>query len=140
MRQNRLDSFFAPIRMIDQLEREWRQAHRPATPALPVNVSYGENDATAVFEVPGVAPDQVDVQVDGHEVTVMAEREPTRDRGEGSQTVMTERAAGRRTRTLKLPFEIDAAGVTARVVDGRLHLELPRAEADKPARIAVTAG
>ena len=140
MRTNRIDSFLTPMRMLDQLEREWAKARseaRPAGHALPVNVTTGENDATAVFELPGFDLGQIDVEIDGHEVTVTAERSDGDYEGD---VLVRERRQAKLSRTVRLPFEIDRDGVAARYVDGRLHVELPRAEADKPARIAVTAG
>ena len=135
MTRNRLDSFFAPFRMLDELEREFRAANR-AVPA--VNVSHDEDRATATFALPGVELDAIEVEIDGTDLTVRGRREEPAI-GEG-QWGLRERSHGATQRMIRLPFEIDRDGVQANYRDGLLTIELPRAEADKPSRIAVTAG
>ena len=133
MTTNRLHPFLASFRVLDELEREFRASRRELPP---VNVETGNDEATAVFELPGVTLDAIDVHVDGNELTVAAARdEQTIGDGEWG---LHERRAGSLRRTIRLPFEIDREGVAARYVDGLLTILLPRAEADKPARIAVS--
>jgi HSP20 family protein len=57
--------------------------------------------------------------------------------GGDEQYVRRERQEGEFVRTLELPFQVDPAKVKAESAKGILRLELPRAEADKPKRIAV---
>ncbi|NJN44441.1 MAG: Hsp20/alpha crystallin family protein, partial [Anaerolineae bacterium] len=48
-----------------------------------------------------------------------------------------ERGYGKFTRSLELPFRVDANGIEATFAHGVLHITLPRAEEDKPKKIAV---
>ena len=135
MTRNRLDHLFTPFRMLDQMEREFHAARRAM---VPVNVTQTDDSATATFELPGVDLDAIHVEVDGCEVTVSASRAAV-EIGDG-QWALSERSSGESRRTVRLPFEIDREQVGANYADGLLTVTLPRAEADKPARIAVTAG
>ena len=134
--RNRLDDFFSPLRMIDQMEREFRQARR-TQPA--VNVGRDGDTVTAIFELPGASLDAIDVEVDGTDLTIAARRD-AENAGDNADWGLRERGHGQTRRTVRLPFEIDRDAVAAHYADGLLTVTLPRAEADKPARIEVLAG
>lgn len=139
--RNRLDSLFPPFGLLGDLEREFRSASHAVRSGAPVNVRHDENQAVATFELPGYDADAIDLEVEGRELTLTARREPVVVDGEESPNwVLRERFAGEVHRRLRLPFEIDRDQVEAHYADGRLTVTLPRAEADKPARIAVSAG
>ena len=52
----------------------------------------------------------------------------------------TERAAGKFVRTLELPGDVDAQGVTAKYTEGIIRITLPKAQAVKPRQIEVEIG
>ncbi len=86
--------------------------------------------------VPGVKPDELEITVEGDGLTIrgtVAGVGPTT----GDRWLRRERVAGTFTRTLQLPFAIDADAVKARLANGVLELDLPRLAADKPRRIPV---
>jgi HSP20 family protein len=60
--------------------------------------------------------------------------------GEGERYHRRERGSGDFTRSFQLPFEVEAAGVEATYEKGLLRITLPRAEEDKPKKIAIKAG
>lgn len=86
--------------------------------------------------VPGVAPEQLEIEIEGDQLTL---RGRTANGGEqpNERWLRRERAAGAFTRTLQLPFAIDADGVQARLANGVLEMTLPRSAAAKPRRIQV---
>ncbi len=106
-------------------------------PALNVWVS---DDAMMVeAEVPGVDAEHLDVSVEDGLLTISGER--MRSVQEKDVTWhRTERPFGRFSRSLELPFRVDAAKVTAAQRNGILRVTLPRAEEDKPRKIAIQAG
>ena len=91
---------------------------RPAT-----DVWEQEDELVLVLDLPGVAPDAVDVRTEGLTLTVQGVR-ASGDRGW--------------YRVFTLPPTIDPAGITAKSENGVLTLTLPRAESAKPRRIAVS--
>jgi HSP20 family protein len=73
-------------------------------------------------------------------VTLRGKRDPEIMGGEDVIVHRQERAHGPFSRTVVLPFRVDADQVSARFDRGILILELPRPAADKPRRIAITRG
>jgi HSP20 family protein len=81
-----------------------------------------------VMELPGVEPDDVEVQVDGDELVVRGERHlPGTLRPESFHRM--ERSYGPFARSVRLTAEVDPAKVTAQFRDGLLRLELPKVRA-----------
>jgi HSP20 family protein len=114
--------------------RPWTGAGAAATPAL--NVWTGEDELLVTAELPGIDPNQLDVQVHGNELTLKG-RYPEPELKEGQQWVRQERPAGTFVRGLRLPFSVESGRVDATYSNGVLSLKLPRAEAEKPKRIQI---
>lgn len=131
---------------MDRLQREvnrlfdgvvtTRAAIAPNYPAL--NFWANEEGAVVTAEMPGVEPDGIDISVVGETLTLSGNRQ-LEELQEGHRYHRRERSHGRFSRTIQLPFLVDANKVEAVFDKGVLHLSLPRAEADKPKKIAVKA-
>jgi HSP20 family protein len=102
----------------------------------PVNVWASPDGAIVMAQVPGVSPDQLDVMVHQDTVTLRGKREPEA-LDEGAVVHRQERPHGPFTRTVVLPFRVDADRVSARFDRGVLTLELPRPESDKPRKVQI---
>ena len=85
--------------------------------------------------LPGVGKDAVNLSVDGHVLTIEAERSDRVD--PGWKPVFEERDRSGYLLQLKLSPEVDGEGITAGVENGVLTLVLPVAEAAKPRTIPV---
>jgi len=105
----------------------------------PVNIWADNETALLTAEVPGVRPDAIEVTVKNDTVTLRGSREPD-ELAKGEAYLRQERGAGAFVRSFSLPFHVDGQKVTAQYRMGILQVTLPRAEADKPKRIAVNAG
>lgn len=103
-----------------------------------VNVWSGGDDLVLTAEVPGMDPKSLDVSVIGDTVTLSGERRAEEDIPEEDYH-RQERIFGRFSRTLNLPFTVDADRVSAGYRKGILTITLPRAEADKPRKVSVKA-
>jgi HSP20 family protein len=103
-------------------------------PAL--NVWAGEDVLQATAELPGIDPDQIDVSVQGDELTLRGNF-PEKQLKEGERWIRCERPAHAFVRTLRLPFRVESEKVTAEYKNGVLSLTLPRAESEKPQRIQI---
>lgn len=101
-----------------------------------VNVWSDENEALVSVELPGVDPKDVNLSVENNILTIQGERkaEPL---GENDIQIRRERAAGRFSRSFRLPFELEAGNVVARYEHGVLNIRLPRREATKPRKIEI---
>jgi HSP20 family protein len=139
-----------PFRELSTLQREVDRAFRdalgsgssPATagawaPAL--DVEETEDAFTLHIELPGVAPEDVEVSLEENVLTVAGERRFYEDReSDGFRRI--ERSFGRFHRAVRLPDRVAADRVTATHRDGLLTIEVPKAEEAKPRRIEVRNG
>lgn len=104
----------------------------------PVNVWASEDKAVVIAEVPGIATDDLDVQAINQTLTLKTKRKAEK-LTEGQTWHRRERGYGQFTRTLELPYAVDADKVQASFSQGMLKIELPRAAADLPKKISIQA-
>jgi HSP20 family protein len=89
-------------------------------------------------QVPGMAPDEIDLTITGETLSMRGERKRTEGVKDDSYR-RQERPMGRWSRTVTLPDRVDIAQVSASFTNGILTVSLPKAEGAKPRHIAVTA-
>lgn len=88
-------------------------------------------------ELPGVAPEDVDVEVGENFVKIAlrsAEKVP-----QGYRRLIDERGAPRATRSLRFQSPIDTEAATAKFDKGRLIVELPRRDQNRARRLELSA-
>lgn len=103
-----------------------------------VDVEEREDAIRLAVELPGVAPEAIDVSVHDRVLTVSGERRFAREEAGDRSAYRLERRFGRFARSLTLPRTIDPDRIQARYEHGVLHLELPKRPEAQPRRIAVT--
>lgn len=109
-----------------------------AVPAYPAcNICGGEDGASITCELPGIKMENLEIIAEGKVISIKGSRGEEAD--EKSRYLRRERPEGEFARSIELPFQIDAGKVEAKLVNGVLEIKLPRAESDKPKKIAVTA-
>ena len=111
--------FFRPVRANE----------RSAPAAVKVDVAETEKGYIVHAEIPGVSKDEIQVAVEGNQVTIAAEVKRTHEPKEGERVLRTERYYGAVYRSFTLPTELDEASSEARYDNGVLELKL----AKKPA-------
>ena len=87
-------------------------------------------------ELPGVKSEALDIKVDANTLSLSGERKIEVE-GENVKYHRRERDAGKFSRMITLPGEIDAEKVTAKMDLGLLKIVIPKAEAVKPRQITV---
>jgi HSP20 family protein len=137
----RVGGFTDPLREMQRLQREMNRVFSGIEPPLNqedplVNAWVGEQDVVIIAELPGVDPAKVDISVVGDTLTISGSRDAVPLK-EGESYHRQERSYGRFSRSLQLPFHVEAGRVEAKYERGILRITLPRAEADKPRKIAV---
>lgn len=112
-------------------EKAQRQTYRP-------NLDLFESDAelTLRVDLPGVDPDNIDIQFEKDTLSLSAE---TAERSHGGRALLTEYGVGDYARTFRVGDMIDPSGITADYDSGVLTLHLPKVAAAQPHRIAVRA-
>ena len=101
-----------------------------------MNVWRNEDKIVISAEIPGLSPDDIDISLEGTTLTISGQRERA-DLPENARYLRRERVMGNFHRAFHLPYGIDAEGVNATFKNGILSIDLPRAEAEKPRKIAV---
>jgi HSP20 family protein len=136
---NPLASVQDQVRAVDRAMNRWSQlANDERAPGLPaVDVWAKEDEVIVEAELPGVAAEDVDISVEGDVLTLRGKRNaPAEDE---ARPYRQERGHGEFSRSFRLPFRVEPNAVDARFANGVLEVKLPRAEADRPRRIAVQA-
>jgi len=129
---------------MDQLQREMNRLfdatsrgsvfNPPSYPAI--NIWTNEEGQLISAEMPGINPDDIDIDVTGDALSISGERKPD-EVGEEVRYHRRERTNGSFSRTIQLPFMVDTTKVEANFKNGILMISLPRAEADKPKKITI---
>jgi HSP20 family protein len=108
-------------------------AARPA--AMPMDAWREDDQFIVEFDLPGVQPDSLDLDVERHVLTVRAERPPFE---EAKDMAAAERPRGVFSRQLLLAENLDADRIEASYNDRVLRLVIPVAEHAKPRRIEIS--
>jgi HSP20 family protein len=126
-----------PFRELDRLtERLIRGNGTMAHPAAMPMDARREGDTFVVeFDLPGVTPDAIDLDVERNVVTVKAER-PVRD--DDHELIAAERPRGTFSRQLVLGDNLDTERIDAAYDAGVLTLRIPVAEQAKPRKIEIS--
>jgi len=88
-------------------------------------------------ELPGVKKEDIQVSIDGAQVTLSAEVKREREVSEGERMLHLERSYGKITRSFTLPQELDESKVEAKFRDGVLELTLPKKAAEARKQITI---
>lgn len=122
-----------PFRDLDRLSQQlWGTAARPS--AMPMDAWRVGDEVFLEFDLPGVDPEAVDLDVERNVLTVTARR-PGLD--EKVQYLTAERSRGVFSRQLVLGDNLDLGAIRAAYADGVLRLTIPVAEKAKPRKIVI---
>jgi len=127
-----------PFRDFDRLTQQllgstWGTTNRPAV--MPMD-AWREGDRFVIeFDLPGVNPETIDMDVERNVLTVRAER--VRRNGDW-EMLAAERVRGALSRQLVLGDNLDLENIEASYDAGVLRLVVPVAEKAKPRKIEIT--
>jgi HSP20 family protein len=130
---------FDPFRDFDRLTGQLLgQAGALTRASMPMD-AYRHGDRFVVhFDLPGIAPDSVELTVEKNVLTVSAQRQWSPE--EGTEVVVSERPQGSFSRQLFLGESLDTDHIEAHYDNGVLTVTIPVAEAAKPRKVAITGG
>jgi len=111
------------------------KAYQRRTVAPPVDVFENADELLIVADVPGVANDGIELQIENDTLTLSARRAGTY--AEGSPALAREYDEVDFAATYRIPAGIDAAGIAAETKNGTLLVRLPKAAAAKARKIVV---
>ena len=126
-----------PFRELDRLSQQvFGTDGTLARPSVMPMDAWREGDTFQVeFDLPGVDPDSIDLDVERNVVTVKAERPP---RASDAELIAAERPRGVFSRQLILGDNLDTEHIAAGYNGGVLTLTIPVAERAKARKISIT--
>ena len=140
---------YDPFRELRRFQSRWGREWRgfphltPASEAgewlLPLDVTEGEDGVVVTASVPGFKPEDIDVTIEDHVLTINAKTESS-EQTTDERFLIRERRSGAFQRSLRLPEFVDSDGADTRYEHGVLSITLPKAEARKARRLTINAG
>jgi HSP20 family protein len=126
---------FDPFGELDRLA-QGRTQLRTGPRAVPVDLLKDGDRYLLTADLPGVDPGSIDIDLDGHLLTIRAER--TAAAHADAQWIAQERRAGSYVRQFTLGEGLDTEHISASYDNGVLSLVIPLSERAKPRKIQVT--
>jgi HSP20 family protein len=119
--------FFKPVRV----------ESAPTPVMIKMDVTETENGYLIHSEMPGVKKSDIDVAIEGNQVTITAEIKQEWENKEGDRVLRNERYFGNVYRSFTLPAELDQSACEAAYENGILELKLVRKAAAPGKRLAI---
>ena len=113
---------------VDDLFRGFFRPVRAEHEAVSIKLDVAEKDGAYVVkaEIPGVSKDDIQVSIEGNQVTIGAEVKRENEKKEGERVLHSERYYGSAFRSFTLPSELDEQASAAKYENGVLELTLPK--------------
>ncbi len=112
--------------LVRGLFRPARGADRNTAAAVRVDVTEHNTGYVVHAEIPGVTKDEIQVAIEGNQVTIGAQIKRLADAQDGTRVLRTERYYGAVYRSFTLPSELDEAASEAKYDNGVLELKLAK--------------
>lgn len=109
---------------------DWLQAESEILHPVHLEIADSGEALTVKAEVPGFTAKELDVQVEGHRLTISGKHE-SREESTKGKTIYSERCAKEVFRSVELPSLVDGSRVNATLKDGILNIELPKTSRPK---------
>lgn len=103
-----------------------------------MNVTEDRDNYYVRAELPGIKADELDISVTGDSLSISGERKIVAE-NENAKYHRKEREAGKFSRIVNLPAQVNTEKVEASCVNGVLTVVLPKAEAARPKQITIKA-
>ena len=116
-------------------ETPYRHVHAGVFPLI--NLTEDKDNYYVRAELPGVKADELDIQATASNLSISGERKIELE-NEGAKYHRREREAGKFSRLVELPDEIDPDKVTAKLDNGILSVIVAKAEIAKPKQISIS--
>lgn len=125
---------FDPFSQLDRIAQSVFDTSRQPR-VMPVDLFREGEEYILHADLPGIDPGSVDVDVDGHLMTIRAQR--SAGSHENSRWLVQERPFGSYLRQFTIGDDVDAERISASYDNGVLTVVIPIAERAKPRKITV---
>jgi HSP20 family protein len=114
---------------------DWLRAETELFHPAHIQLAESGDGFTVRAEVPGFASKDLEINIEGRQLTISGKREKHQERKD-KKTVYTETCSDHLLRTIELPADVNAEAAKGTLKDGILELELPKAAPAKKVAIA----
>lgn len=125
------DDFFRDV----GLRPRWQELE---TPDMRIDVTENDRSYAVKAEIPGVNKDDIDVSIDGNQVTITAEIKRETKKKDDEREICTERYYGQIYRSFGLPSEVDSSKADAHYENGVLMLTLPKKQNGNAHKVTIS--
>ena len=109
----------------------------PIRSSYPLINAWSDDEGIKVtVELPGVLPEDIEITVDLDTLTISGNRS-SEELPDDTKLLRRERRLGEFSRSIELPFHIDADNISAHFNNGVLEITIPRLPEEKPKKISV---
>ena len=138
---SRVTARWDPFREIDELYKQMNQLLESgvgpdgATRWVPAaDIEETEDAYTIEMELPGAQQDDIDIEVQGRELTVSGE---IKEKERAGILRRRTRKVGEFNYSVTLPMEIDSENVSADLKDGVLTIRVPKSQRNKSRHVSI---
>jgi HSP20 family protein len=106
---------------------------------MQIKMDVKENDDTYTVhaEIPGVKKEDINVTIEGNQVSISAEMKKEKEEKKGDKVLRSERYYGKVARSFTLAHDVDEAKSQAKYADGVLELTLPKKAGNSTKKLKV---
>ncbi len=138
----RWDPFSDLVQMRDEIGRWFEDVDRPrertsSVWAPQVDIRETDKEITIKADLPGMNMEDIDVSVDENQLIIKGERKQEK-KEEEKDYVRVERSYGSFYRSFNIGVPVKEDQIKASYKDGVLKVAIPKAEAKKPKKIAIS--
>jgi HSP20 family protein len=122
--------------LISSFSRDWNGGALPADFHPHLDVSETDDAVQVRVDLPGIKPEEVNVEVRGNTLQITGERKEEKEE-KGKTFHRVERRYGKFARSMTLPCAVQEDKVQAECNNGVLNITLPKSEKEKTHKVAV---
>ena len=104
---------------------------------IKMDVKEDDNAYTVHADIPGVKKEDIQVSIEGNQVSISAESKMEKEEKKGEKVLRSERYYGKVARSFTLAHDVDEAKAQAKYNNGVLELTLPKKAASSTKKLAI---
>jgi HSP20 family protein len=140
MNELRVPDLFALEPMEDVFRgflRPWRSDLAKQAPQIKIDVNETDANYVVKADVPGVRKEDIDVRIEGNQVTISAEVKKESEEKKEGRVLRSERQYGYASRSFTLASAVEDAKAVAKYNNGVLELTLPKKTTTSSKRLPI---
>ena len=117
--------------------RPWRFEQGVQAPRIKIDLTEHDDSYAVKAEIPGVRKEDIDVRIEGNQVTISAEVRKDKEEKKEGRVLRAEREYGYASRSFALASAVDDAKADAKYANGVLQLTLPKKASSASKKLTV---